>query len=282
MAGQSGNTEVEINIKAKNNASEPIDQVSASAGILGEKILEVTRTGDDIDKLGHNFIELGKKVSEFANKLAFNVTITPRIFDKNIRDKLINDLDKSWHDLSDEVERVFGSKEPMEITMFKLDLNTSKAIEKANHLKEVIDNIDFYRAFNIDNSQALDAIAAVRSAINAIPDVTYKDLVYRVKTQASPIRPFSEGMEYVRQKLESLPTGSDYTVRFRDSARTGAPMAQAGSGGNSSGASFNPTINLSLTGGTASSGGSIARELDQGLADLWRTNRSELRRAMTQ
>ena len=153
-----------------------------------------------------------------------------------------------------------------------------------------LDSISLEKRISLDVGQALSGARSVREAIDAIPDMSVKTVVVRYQTQASPIRPFSEGIEYIKKKMESLPSGGDYTMRFGSGrGGTGSPVP-SGPGIVDKGGQvpFSPTINLTVTGsGAASTEGAtlareIAKELDSALADLWRTNRSELRRAQAQ
>jgi len=55
---------------------------------------------------------------------------------------------------------------------------------------------------------------AVKDALDSIPDETNKEVIIEFQTKASPIMPFTEGMNKIKQMMTSLPTGSDYTVKF--------------------------------------------------------------------
>ena len=157
------------------------------------------------------------------------------------------------------------------------------AEESASGLLETLralDAVSLDKRVDLDVSGALEGARAVGQAIDAIPDTSVKTVILRYQTQASPIRPFGEGIEHIKKKMESLPTGGDYTMRFRGGAGSPVPSGPGivDKGGQ---VPFSPTINLTVTGsGTAGAdGATLARELDRALADLWRTNRSELRRA---
>jgi hypothetical protein len=138
-----------------------------------------------------------------------------------------------------------------------------------------ISSISLKKRISLNVSQALSAARSVKSAIDSIPDVSTKTVILRYQTQASPVRPFSEGIEYIKRKMESLPTGSDYTMRWAQ-----APLSSSQSVADNN---FSPTINLTVSGSGAANtdGSSLARDIDRSLAELWRTNRSELRRAQS-
>ena len=145
-----------------------------------------------------------------------------------------------------------------------------------------LDSISLEKRISLDVGQALSGARSVRDAIDAIPDTSVKTVVVRYQTQASPIRPFSEGIEYIKKKMESLPTGGDYTMKF--GRGTGSPIP-SGPGIVDKGGlvpPFAPVVNLTVNGGGMPEGATLAREVDLALADLWRTNRSELRRAQSE
>ncbi len=151
-----------------------------------------------------------------------------------------------------------------------------------------LDAVSLDKRVALDVSGALEAARAVEQAIDAIPDMSIKTIVLRYQTQASPIRPFSEGIELIKKKMESLPTGGDYTMRFGAQGAQGGqnPPRQNGGGLVPPATPFAPVVNLTVNSGGGMSGGAtlareVAKELDSALADLWRTNRSELRRAQS-
>ena len=156
--------------------------------------------------------------------------------------------------------------------------NATPAIDSIlDAFRSGVREIEKTRRIDLDERPALAAIGSVKRAIESIPDVTYKDMVVRVKTQASPIRPFSEGMDYVEGRLRALPSGTEHTIRVRGHD---AWSVQGTGPARPDSYNFSPTVNLSVSGGGASGSG-LARDIDRELASLWRTNRSELRRAVT-
>ncbi len=136
------------------------------------------------------------------------------------------------------------------------------------------------KTLTLDVSGALYGAAEVASAIGAIPDVTEKSVVIEYQTMASPVRPFTEGIAYIKDKMDSLPTEGSYTVKYATdgSPAQGQPNVPAQPGP----VTFSPVINVNAqAGGAAADAASLARSLDEELARMWRTNRSELRRAAT-
>jgi hypothetical protein len=144
-------------------------------------------------------------------------------------------------------------------------------------LEERLLELDAYlnKTLAVDTTGALRAVEEVKAAINAIPDISYKTVIIQYKTQASPVMPFTEGIKHIKSLMESLPTGQDYTVRFQNH-RAPADTSRHQSTQN---ITFSPTINITSTSGK--DGEALAREIDRKLAEMWRYNRSELRRAMT-
>ncbi len=153
-----------------------------------------------------------------------------------------------------------------------------------------LDAVSLNKRVDLDVSAALEGARAVGRAIDAIPDTSVKTVILRYQTQASPIRPFSEGIEQIKKKMEALPSGGDYTMRFGSGRGGAGSPVPSGPGIVDKGGQvpFSPTINLTVTGsgggmpGGATLARGLAKELDSALADLWRTNRSELRRAQAQ
>jgi hypothetical protein len=196
--------------------------------------------------------EINKSIAELSRKL-------PEAFGrlKTSLDDLSNTL-KQHPILSGKMEREFK-------------LNTAGAISALRELKSAIDKIPspIERVFKVNAYDALLSIASVKSALDSIPDIIYKTVVIQYKTQASPVMPFSEGMEMVRKKMESLPALTTHTVRY--SRESGNGHAGAGF------VNFSPTIVIKDSSG---GGEALARQIDRELADMWRHGRSELGRTV--
>jgi DNA repair ATPase RecN len=287
---------VTVEIKADDHASSEIDSVNRNitslfrnvSGIITklEKRIELAnKIGEflaDIPEMVQNYFDfvaklyesikgpLGDAVSELANKMkSLDNALDPSLAWEE-RIKILDEIVESYRNVSSEIDRLFE-----EVKKFKLTIDIEEAKYNIDHLDKRLQSL----MLNIDASQALAAVSAVKKRIDSIPDVSVKTLIMRVVTQASPVRPFSEGMDYVEDRLRKLPSGTDYTVRVRghDSGKPlPAPTAS------SAGVSFSPTMHVHVSGAGASSGRALAREMDRALSDLWRTNRSELRRTMTQ
>jgi len=142
----------------------------------------------------------------------------------------------------------------------------SDCITEIERLKSTLNSIDDLteKTLHVDTTQALDAIWEIQSALASIPDITYKSVVVQYYTQSSPVRPFSEGMAYIKSQMESLPNESAHTVRYSD----------RGAGGGAGGivVNLNPTVNISGAG----DGTKIAREFEERLASDILMDRSPL------
>lgn len=136
------------------------------------------------------------------------------------------------------------------------------------------------KTLTLDVTGALTGAAEVVSAIDAIPDVSEKSVVIEYQTMASPVRPFTEGIAYIKDKMESLPTEGAFTVKYSAEGAAAGGSAQAAAA-QPGAVTFSPVITINAQGGGIASGdaASMARSLDEELARMWRTNRSELRRA---
>jgi len=164
-----------------------------------------------------------------------------------------------------------------------MGLDASAAVASVQGVADAVAALNTSAAFQMDATQAVAAVAEVRAALDAIPDVTYKSVVMQYMTQASPVRPFTEGMQHIRQMMDSLPTETTHTIKYANQL-AGQPASSTGAasqrGGVLAPVSFAPSISINLTssGGTVD-GATLARDLDRELASLWKSNRSELRRA---
>ncbi|MEJ2183375.1 MAG: hypothetical protein P8Y66_07610 [Nitrospirota bacterium] len=156
-----------------------------------------------------------------------------------------------------------------------LTLGVEAAMAGVGALRGALASLPLERTLALDAGPALLQVAELRAALAAIPDVSYKDVVVRYHVQASPVMPFSEGIEHVRSLMKSLPRESDYVLRVR---REGLSPSGGSAPVQVAPATFAPTVNVSVPEGRG--GGDIARRIDVELARLWRHDRSELKRAM--
>lgn len=136
------------------------------------------------------------------------------------------------------------------------------------------------RDFELDTAKATEEATLLRKKVDALfpPEGLHRVVVIEYKTKASPVRPFSEGMDDIKRRMESLPTGGAYTLQVGGVGGTGlgAPAGSRTTGAASGGNSF--VANITVAGGQGGSG--TAKEIDATLADLWTSRRSRLRAAM--
>lgn len=187
-----------------------------------------------------------------------------------------------------------------------LVLDPSGALGAVGAIADAIGSLPSGRTLALDVSDALAGAGAVRAAIAAIPDVSEKTVIVRYMTQASPVRPFTEGIEYVRQKMSSLPTEGSYTVKYTSEGKPApgstampaqpaapvvhpmtiaqaAPYPQPAPPVVREALTFAPVVTINATVGNAAhepaeAHAALARRIDRALAELWRSGRSELRR----
>lgn len=189
----------------------------------------------------------------------------------------------------------------MNMSTTKISLDVAPAIESLRKLQAEADALDLNKTLFVEVSEANANIRSVKAWLDSIPDVTVKTLLIKTVMQASPVRPFTEGADYVERRLRELPRESSFRVKVTQAvagelspSALGTPLGSvtAASARYSQGVvnnvTFSPSINVSAAGGTgagasssSSSGVTLARQVDRALADLWSTNRSALRRAMT-
>lgn len=179
--------------------------------------------------------------------------------------ELNKELDKAYKEL----EHLLGVSIPS-----VMEKSETGIIKSLSSIEDGIKGLDpmLDKSVSLDNASALAAAGDVMAAIAAIPDVSYKQVIVQYMTQASPVRPFSEGMEYIKQKMQSLPSESAHIVKYEGHDGQSQP-----SGAMSQSIAFSPVINISSA---ASTGRAMAEELEAAMADRWRYNRSELRRAI--
>ncbi|MDA8168681.1 MAG: hypothetical protein M0Z59_03155 [Nitrospiraceae bacterium] len=106
----------------------------------------------------------------------------------------------------------------------------SDAALRTGSLGDALDALPLSKTLYLDVSEAVQAASAVSAALESIPDISYKDVILRYFTQASPVMPFSEGMEMIGLKMKSLPVETTHTVRFFTGLDGGAQPTVKGGG----------------------------------------------------
>ncbi|MBI5634855.1 MAG: hypothetical protein HZA15_15415 [Nitrospirae bacterium] len=136
----------------------------------------------------------------------------------------MQDIAKAQDDISREYAetKISREEELAQLKIYTEQLSTamSKASEMVEHYKTQIIELDTelsrQRILTIDAGSAKQAISEVQAALASIPDITYKQVIVQYFTQASPVRPFTEGMQHIAAMMDSLPTESRHTVKFGD------------------------------------------------------------------
>lgn len=132
----------------------------------------------------------------------------------------LNQIAKAQSEITSEQDALVDARkaelEAINSWISTLEGAMSKALEMTGLYKEQISEIGTRIAslqtdisLTIDNREALDAIAEIKSRIDAIPDVTVKEIVMKVKGEASPRKPFMETMNDVEGRIKSIPEQQD-------------------------------------------------------------------------
>jgi hypothetical protein len=265
------------------NTKNAVSSMNAAFGQLDTSAYEAS-WGSVLTAIGAALTALGMALKQLDSSLDDVVSEISKVGSE--LDEIRSRLDEPFKvtiDTEESLEAVRGVIEELlklDVTR-KLSLDVSDAKGAVGSLDADLDSLALAKAFELDVSDALRDAADVKAAIDEIPDVSYKTVVVQYQTQASPLMDFTEGMDYIEERMESLPSEGTYTVHYE--GITDHRVANTGNKGASApgvqqSVSFAPTIQITGTGGK--SGRELVGELDRALAQMWRYNRSELRRAM--
>jgi len=183
----------------------------------------------------------------------------------------IDDAFKELHEAATSIER-----QVLKGVEFKID--AAAAVEAIRGVAAEAAKLEASKVLTFDVSGALAGVWRIKAAIDSIPDITTKTVIIKYKTQASPVMPFSEGIRYIKEKMNSLPRGGDYIFRDRK-VGTSSDYQTNTMVRSPRQITFSPTINVH--GASDQRSVVLARELDLELARMWRYKRSELRKAVT-
>ena len=86
------------------------------------------------------------------------------------------------------------------------------ALSAMDLIKDKIAELPAEKKFKIDADEALRTVREVQRKIDEIPDITRKKVIVEAYTKASPVRPFSEGIDYMMERLDSLSGSGEFTV----------------------------------------------------------------------
>jgi hypothetical protein len=142
--------------------------------------------------------------------------------------------------------------------------------DKVAELKGHIESLQM----QLDTNPAIEASAYARQYVDSLfpNEGLWKTVYIQYQTVTSPPMPFSEGMDYIRQRMEGLPKETRHTVRYDGLSRTAGEGRGEGA--------FSPKITININ-GAGRDGRSLAKEIDEGLADLWASGRSRLKKAVS-
>lgn len=128
------------------------------------------------------------------------------------------------------------------------------------------------KEYNLDAKDAIKELKKLEKEIERINKLIEEGAEYNITatTTSSPKRAFTEGIEYMTKKLESLPTSGEYNIQ----------ASVAGSSGSGSSTTTNNSSALTLNVTVSGSGTVSAKKLDKELAALVKSKKSELRKEM--
>jgi hypothetical protein len=162
-----------------------------------------------------------------------------------------------------------------------LELMNANVLAIDSSLKEA-------KTLSVETTKATNDALILRQRIDQMFPVEglRREVIIEYKTKASPVRPFSEGMDAIEARMNSLPTGGSYTIGVGGlpSGASFAPVRPAATLGNGSlaagagaGAVGAPGVSVTIH---VAGGPNAAKEIDGHLADLFSSNRSKLKTAM--
>jgi TP901 family phage tail tape measure protein len=105
----------------------------------------------------------------------------------------------------------------------ELHMIVQDALDNIRIVTEMIEAIPLVttKHLNIDIGNSLNNIELVKSRLDDIPDEIHKTLILDVKTKASPVLPFSEGMDRIEKRIDDLPIDRELLLRMTDVGRGG-------------------------------------------------------------
>ena len=135
----------------------------------------------------------------------------------------LNQIAEAQRAITTEQEAMTAAKQT-EIELTKqwageLEIAMAKAQEmiglyqiQITELNNAIANLSKEIILTVNTDEAMTAVKELKSEIDSIPDVTYKKVIIQTFTESSPIRPFSQGIEYMQEKLNSLSGRGEFTM----------------------------------------------------------------------
>jgi len=112
----------------------------------------------------------------------------------------------------------------------QIETAMSKAEEMIGHYREEIVHLDEQlseqRVLNIDTSGAMEAVNQVKAALDSIPDVTYKKVVFVHTGKASSEKPLMEKLAEIRSAMDELPSEGEHVMKFYGEASEKKPLSE--------------------------------------------------------
>ncbi len=122
---------------------------------------------------------------------------------------------KELGDLRDRADEIKKQLAIIAEPRLKMEALNSDLTKINSAIDETAKLIETPKAVNIDGSKVKAEAILIRQSIDAaIPDQMIKYVTIQYQTKASPVMPFTEGMTHIKEMMNSLPTGGDYTVKF--------------------------------------------------------------------
>jgi uncharacterized phage infection (PIP) family protein YhgE len=206
-------------------ATSAIESLEGSIKELNKNICGLAKSFDVVKE----FSEAAKRVVDIYDenigkylKRAEEIKSKLRLLDKDF--EIFKDFEAKikikgdFSDLEEKRKRLIEELEGVWKEMFSpFTQGLSSALsEGISQIEKRLKELDSYllKTLTLDISQAVKAVSEVNSALASIPDVTVKTVVVQYQTQASPLMPFTKGIDHIKELMESLPGEGTYRVKF--------------------------------------------------------------------
>jgi hypothetical protein len=128
--------------------------------------------------------------------------------------EVVAQIDQSlmiWHEqlqkVNDEMDTVAeGRTAKIDADISKFETEMAKAEKEMLNLSQVIE-------LNVDNTQALANIQAVKNQMMELQAITYQTYTMEMMMARSPAKPWHQGYSELMDEIAAIPGGSQYTMR---------------------------------------------------------------------
>jgi TP901 family phage tail tape measure protein len=195
----------------------------------------------------------------------------PRVIVKRVEFSGAREMISALTEILSKIRRV-----PREISSF-INIVVGPAIQAVNDLQRRLFAFPDRWVFEllVDTKQALVEVEKIIDLLDSIPDEVIKKVNIQYFLEASPRLPFSEGFRKLVDKMQSLPSDSDFTVHAR---RNGIGQVSRQDPATTP-VVINTVINIE---GSGKDGKELAKEIDREQGLLILANRSNTHRALIQ